>query len=984
MSLLTKENFLTLFPNHILVAGRFKHNKVWEKWNQRLCNSIEEAERYNTLEGWKYDIFFTANWEFSKLWVNKWWTWRTKKSVVDNKCNLYAIVWDIDFWEKEREKRWEYFPEFTPTIVNKTKHWYHMFWLLKNPVDASIYLNRWEALERKLEWLLGIDWQAKDVCRILRVPWFSYWADNMPDDIVIENILYDPEQTKSFEEYEKIINTLYEQSCWDIVIEETLKKNYKKVKWMSWKLEQVFEKIATDVDVREVLETLYPRFQVRDNWTIFENWKSTRWYKWHKSMNYINNFSNDSREDRPAGWPFSIAYMHYWRRLDDTLKFFRDQYNINVTDVLNWAASTKDITFEKKVVTNSYIKEYKKNDDWTLTEIKSVFAWRNTVEDDWQTTVINLAHNASESEKVVEETEKDWVITKRIEVKTPIISIWNILQWIEVDSIKKEIRRYRDWTVDVLIDAFFQPIGRINEWQSWETYIIKISKKNWYETVRTMPKCWTIGKFKEFLMGYGLSFPNKWDTYLQYVYNYIFSVTDEYYFTDKLWYQKIWDEMVTISEIGTYVDEERKIYVKIEDNDEHMNLEVWDPNESIEDYVDQLVKWYNWIVSYIVFLAMVLWVNSYYIRNSDDYLQMPLVFIFWIAQSWKTILLKNIFKSFGIYKTTAAGSSAFVYTKNARHYLPINMSEFRNEAHHQLGMIGWVVRGLFDWTAIEKWRSDQSVVKYESNAQYIFDWQSMFSDDALQTRMLIVMTHHEYKWDIKCLRSLPNIYWSATNIFKDTNDFNSYIDEVYKKKEWIEKTFWLERASERIIMNYAYLFALSDRLWLERYNHFIEKAMQIQDWLCSEDDIARTYQKVFNLQRKKWFDYELYKWWLLIHILENDLPRKENEDDLRSFIQVINATFLSDSSWLGVFSLYVDFNYVYKKKTLHSAFLGMIWQMSWGIWFEPHNEEEYNALKSLKIFVENLDPYNPILNSFNFELWDKAKSKTTVSLEDVI
>lgn len=982
MPLLAKEDFLALFPNSVIIAWRFKANKTSDKWDQILCSSIEEAERLNTMEWGKYDVFFTPNGEFSTLWLNKYWSWRTKAKVVNWRKNIYAIVGDVDFWDGKRENVWEPFPEMKPTIINKTKHWYHMFWLLKNPVSAKDYLKRWEEIENKLVHLMGIDPKAKDVCRILRIPWFYYWSDNLIDDVTIENIEYNPEETKTFDEIEKIINTLYEQSCWDVILEETLKKNYRKVSWMSWNLERVFDAIS-QVDVREVLENLYPRFSVKDNWAISENWKSTRGYKWNKRMNYVNNFSNDDKEDRPVWWPFSVAYTYYGRRLEDTLWYFRDRYNIKVTSVINWAASTRDITFGKKIITDQYITEYKIDKDGNKVVDKTYFGWRDAIEDDWEITVKALSE--WEEQITVESETKDDRIIERKKVRTPVISIWNLLQWIEVDPIKKQIRRYKDWTVDVLIDAFLQPIGRINEGSSGETYIIKILKNNWYEATRTMPKCGTIWKFKEFLMTYGLSFPNKWDTYLQYVYNYVFSVKDEYYFTDKLGYQQIGDEMTIINKTWVYVDEERKLYVKIEDNDTQLDIELWDPKESIPDYVEQLTKWYNGIVSYVVFLSMLLGVNAYYIRSSDEYLQMPLVFVFGIAQTWKTFLLKHMFKSFGINKAIAAWSTAFVYTKNARHYMPINMTEFRNDAHTQLASVGWVVRGLFDWSAIEKWRADQSIVKYESKAQYIFDWQSMFSDDALQTRMIIVMTKDNYKWDINCLRSLPNIYTAATKIFKDKDDFKKYVDLVYQKKEWIEKNIGLDRMSERIVTNYAYLFALSEKLGLQDYDHYIIDAMKAQDWICSEDDIARTYQKIFNLQRKKNFDYELYKSWMLIHVLENDLPWKENEDDLRAFIQSINSTFLSDSAWLWVFSLYVDFNYVYKKKSLHSAFLGMLNSMAAWINLEPHDEETYNALQSLKVFIEQVDPHNNILPSFNFELWSWTNAKVkTSSLEDII
>jgi hypothetical protein len=76
---------------------------------------------------------------------------------------------------------------------------------------------------------------------------------------------------------------------------------------------------------------------------------------------------------------------------------------------------------------------------------------------------------------------------------------------------------------------------------------------------------------------------------------------------------------------------------------------------------------------------------------------------------------------------------------------------------------------------------------------------------------------------------LPNIYTAATKIFKDKDDFKKYVDLVYQKKEWIEKNIGLDRMSERIVTNYAYLFALSEKLGLQEYDHYIIDAMKAQD-----------------------------------------------------------------------------------------------------------------------------------------------------------
>jgi hypothetical protein len=133
---------------------------------------------------------------------------------------------------------------------------------------------------------------------------------------------------------------------------------------------------------------------------------------------------------------------------------------------------------------------------------------------------------------------------------------------------------------------------------------------------------------------------------------------------------------------------------------------------------------------------------------------------------------------------------------------------------------------------------------------------------------------------------------------------------------------------------------------------------------------------IFDLQRKKWYDYQLFKNGMLIHIIEHDLPHRLNADDLKSFIQTINSNFLNADNWLWAFVLYVDFDFVFKKKTLHNSFLWMLNLMS-GWLLEPTDDDSYKALESLKIFLQENDPNGAMLTDLNWELnlW-KDKKKT--------
>jgi hypothetical protein len=58
-------------------------------------------------------------------------------------------------------------------------------------------------------------------------------------------------------------------------------------------------------------------------------------------------------------------------------------------------------------------------------------------------------------------------------------------------------------------------------------------------------------------------------------------------------------------------------------------------------------------------------------------------------------------------------------------------------------------------------------VKYEANGLYIFDGQTIFTDDAVLTRMIILMANNIDKLELTALNTLPNIYKQSSYIFSD-------------------------------------------------------------------------------------------------------------------------------------------------------------------------------------------------------------------------
>jgi len=887
--LLSREDFLSLFPNNIIVWGRFKDNKVWKKTNILHNISLTTADSLNTIKD-KRDIFFSPNWDFRlEFWEKetKSLTWRSEANVMKNEWNIYCFIADNDLWERLRENIW-----LTPTVVNKTKRWYHMYFMFKNPVLYKDYKNRRKEVQKKLKELLHAD--PADIARILRVPWFAYWADNLWE-IMIEVEQYNEAERYSFDEWEDKINTLYNNICRDDSERLAIRKKYKWKKM--WKaIDDMFNDVQNRVSALDVLEDLYPQFEWREWWEIYEWSRRTHWYKFHRYKNYVNNFSQDDREDRPAWWPRSIAKMKF-KSLNQILEYFSDRWHISIDDVRKNVWSTQEIVFEDVSV-----------------------QWKDNV-----------------------------------------FKYWNKVEWLIIDEDEKEMRWYNADATDIaFVDALITPIW-FTRTVKWLEYIIKITKK-WEEPeIRILPSSWTNVELRKFLQKFWLMIPDM-NRFFILLYQYIYSVKQEYLFTNKMWLQYIDWKKIIIEKAGTYIDEENWVYVNIEDAGVE-EVTFWEWDFDIKDYAKRLVKWYSWEISIPIMLTMILWVNSYFFRERK--LMLPQWFVFWLSNSWKTTFLNNLFRSFWIKKEIAAASKAFIYEKYARHYLPTHFSEYRNSWHMQSNIIEWFLRNLADWTVIQKWRADQTVVNYESNASYILDWQVLFTDDASLTRMTIVLANERHKWDLEALENLPNIYKYATTIFKDTEDFNSFVSDSRKKEKQLNKTLDLERWWSRVVTVYSMLFTLLDRLWLWDYVWMLSTAFKQQDWISSQDDIQLVYQKVFNLQYLHSFDVQLYKWWLLINVIAEWLRFISNVDDLKWFVQTVNANFLWSNA-LPHLTTYVDFDYVYSHKILHWAFLRMLTKTyidtEW-MW-----KEEAKAFWSLKAFLQEKAPNSELLKWVNFDM----------------
>lgn len=908
MALLETKKFLEYFPNHILTAWRFKDNKVWEKTNIILNVSEKKAEQLNWLKD-KRDIFFTPNGEYKKIFKDQEKTiGKTKKSVVDMNNNIYSFTCDTDCWEKSWEWLW-----LTPTIIIKTKHWYHMHFIFKNPVAIADYLKRWETIQNMFIPLLKADWHAKDIARLFRVPWFTYRADNLWET-QIEVEQYNPDEIYTFDEREKRIMATYEVVCADQVEKQQLKKQFKKSNTIGKVLDAVFDKVK-DIPAVAVLEQLYSQYQWNEAWAISEWWKTTWWYKYRKEHNYVKDFSHD----RPRWWPRKLA-KQYFQNLDMTLSYFQDNWNIKI--------------------------------DKLRTEI------------------------GSESEIVFSDISLPWTKEKSA------IRHWNNIEWIIIDSIKKEIRWYNSDSTDIpFLDCLIKPIWfiRWNDWESVET-IVEIERKDGSKNITILPVCSNLKEFRKFMMKYRIIIPEKAKFYVS-VYDYMYKTqVKQYYFTNKLWLQLINNKKVLVKKTGSYIMEEEDVYVSIVDWEE-VEIVLDDNKKTIKEYMAQVVKWYWWRIVVPVVLGMILWVNAYYFRKSEKKkIQLPQMFVFWISQSWKTTMLDHIFRSFWIDRSLSATSSAFVFEKNAKHYIPTHFSEFRASAVKNIDAIEWLFRNLFDWTVQNKWQANQTLVRYEANGYYVLDGQTIFGDDAALTRMFVLLTGKECMLEEKYLQTLPNIYHQATEIFKTEEDFEKFLGIAQEEHARIKKWLVLERDNNRMLENYSFLYALCRILWLEDYIHYIDTAVRKQDVLTANDDIHKVYSTILNLQVTYKFDADILWKWILINASEESIRFSPNMVDLKWFIKTVNAEYLEDNmlSWLET---YIDLNYIYKHKQIRWVFFRALNFITFTK--TNYTEEERATIRSLRAFVQANNPDHAMIYDIVDDLFTEKKPWKSTSQEAI-
>lgn len=896
--------FLSHFPNSIIETA--SRSSKWDKvilWNFHSNISLVDAITENT--SLKRDVYFTPNWSFQKIcwWVGKfrtstkdkkqWEEWyRPWDRSVDTATDIHCCFVEID-WNKNKRFEWllwEWYwnlKDLIPSIVVKTKKWYHVYYLFDESYSYNALQDRRKIMQRKLIEMFWGDTKAKDIARLLRIPWCKYWKDWTGETMITIDSFNNKKYR--FDELENTINWRHSIISWDVYAQERI---LQKVEPKHKKhFNDIFREISY-CDVSLVLEKASrQRFTV--SWPFIHDWWTrTNWYKYHKSLNFVNNFAEESADERPNWWPRCVAKF-FMRNNQEVFQFFMSEFWIKTDDI--------PIDFDK------------------LNEVKP----KETL------SVLN-------NPRIEIGDHQNWLIIEWAKNKTVWYSKWD--EW-----------TYIDWTIE--------PIWRIVK-DNKDHIILHIRPNNSEERIVLCPIMSSTTDLRKFLCWYSM-IPDEWKKFFVYLMQYIFSTKEKYYYTNKLWMQYIDWKRIIVDRSWVYYDKERKIYIEIkETNDIKINHEdvVIEPRE----FVSKLLSWYNSHTSYVSFLLLCLWVNAYWFRTykHKKWVFMPMWFVRWLSQSWKSTMLNNLFNAFWLsWCSFYSWSTPFVYEMNAKHYVPFNVTEYRNSSQgNRKDSIEWILRNMFDWTSIKKGKADQSINEYEINAQYIFDWQTCFTDDAVLTRMIVWYATTAAQWEIKQLQSLPSFYNTAINIFKTDKDFENYIALCDSIKAGKMKDIRLWRWSTRSKDVFSFLFWLQEMLWLWEFNNYLIQAYQQHDSITAKDDVMQVYQKTFNLTSILWFDIELFKNWLIITIIPEQIRYwLGNIDDLKWHIETINNSF---QPWFNFpdMCVFVDVEYVFRNKLIRWSFMNAMRKFNLP---DKLDEDEQKTVLAIRWFIDDNFPTHP-------------------------
>lgn len=204
--------------------------------------------------------------------------------------------------------------------------------------------------------------------------------------------------------------------------------------------------------------------------------------------------------------------------------------------------------------------------------------------------------------------------------------------------------------------------------------------------------------------------------------------------------------------------------------------------------------------------------SLWYLLYWSQYEPFPFFFAKWITSSWKTTFNELMMKMWWVenkWWLDFANCSTFTMSFMLSHLIkfPYYIWEYRRNTPWA-SQKEWIIRSAFDRKTQQKWRADQSIVNYNFYANLIMDWEEVFTDWAVRSRIIQkrFISWHRITWNFNDL--VKQWQWILKYMMYSyfTNSDKTKWNEWYKKWKEIFHPI-CQKINSRIWDNYAMVYA---------------------------------------------------------------------------------------------------------------------------------------------------------------------------------
>lgn len=834
------------------------------------------AEKYND-DANQYAIFFTPNGNFKKANGI-----RRKNTASD----IYCFCIDRDDTPNNKTKFWLNFP-LPPSLIVETYRWYHAYWLIEPSVEANTHIEKWNNVQKWLCDYMWWDQQAKDVTRMLRMPWYKYWKKDRPSNGFIPSVYFFDESIKYNFDY------VYDMFYKSTQVEEQ-KNDYKKYTKVSGN-ESNYDRINAEVNVIEILEHFSTRWQLRGV-SFLEDGKMTNWYKYNPTNNYIISFS---WKDRPEWWPFNVA-KYFLKNDADTFKFFAERYKI-------WEWKKTELkTKKEKNIPADWI-DITTNDRWNIT----IEIWTNTM-------IISM-----EDRKIYKQV--DW--NPPVEIMDGIIKpMWYF------ESTDSKMWKKNVYIIDY--EKFDENTWEIVSWTIYGDTLLKrdalksLLSKKWLTFIWWKP-------YDDHLVNY----IHKCNTKYEYI-NKLWIYGPDFVVNEPWLYRRE-------TENGNYLIE----ISGIEPSDRKANVlfQIWNRSslKDLEEAVENFTSTYYAPIAQTLFTAYAMGMFAYHIRN--EFSRMPLVSLTGITQSGKTTLKQLAERSFGIdpVMKVQAASTYFAVMSMSRHYMPLSATEFQNETQK----FDWdtMLKNNYDNSQDMRGNKDQWVNVYELNAMMVMDWEQRSMTNSVYTRTIALQFNKTHRRKIAdyCININKYFIDRYDNIKEFSTKYRAWDSNLKARFSSIEKQE-KDRIIENyaMLVAFAECFGFSH---LVQENIILQCKEQLM--LMGEDNMNKIIKKLFGLARMNRMITKVKGRCIIIdYIVDPFKVNKKTDADIQSDIANVNSHFWPNEEMLSD-RIILPLDYLFKTKNLHEALNAVLDYAFWNATMTPDPSKEAETRLAIKEYA---------------------------------